>query len=178
MIIGFCGAKQHGKGTAAEGLRRAYGFVELNIADALKQSCSEAFGIPLHLFHDPETKEQPLTILQYVGTDLFRSKWPDIWLNTWVNKARTLGSRIVVTDVRFPNEHAAVQSMGVLMLRVNRPGAPINDTHESERHFANFMVDHELINGSSRADLMYKTAAIAARRFNLQELRHEFFELP
>lgn len=175
MIVAICGAKRHGKGTAASSLVN-HGFVEINFADALKESCAAAFGIPLEVFYDDTRKEAPLadygypnesprSILQYVGTEMFRSKWDGIWVNTWLNKARK-HKRVVCSDLRFPNEYDMLRANGAMIMRVVRPGWESGDTHASEAHAKTFVVDAELINNSSMVNLRYNAVMAVANHFS------------
>jgi len=176
LIVGICGAKQHGKGTIAAALTR-FGFKEINFADALKRACSEAFAIPLDVFYDNARKESPLTefgypnesprsILQHVGTELFRSRWPNIWIDTW--KRMAAGSpRVVVSDMRFPNELEAVRAMKGYVIRVTRPGYGAADAHASEAHYSAFDVDWDVTNEGAPEDLQMKAFIKIANVFHL-----------
>ena len=74
-------------------------------------------------------------ILQYVGTDAFRSIWPDIWVAVYKMCCRRFGdddnALILTPDVRFPNEVKAIQDMGGKVIRLTRTPFP-EDNHESE----------------------------------------------
>lgn len=178
LIVGVCGAKQHGKGTIASALT-TYGFTEINFADALKRACSAAFGIPLEVFYDNDNdrKEKPLdeygypdesprSILQYTGTELFRARWPNIWINTW--KRMALGHpRVVVSDLRFPNELDAVRELNGYIIRVTRPGYGSPDAHASEAHYKDFTVDVDLINDGRPEDLKLRALTKVATVFHL-----------
>lgn len=69
---------------------------------------------------------------------------PHYWVRhvqMWVRTQQRRGAAgLVVTDVRFPNEAAAIQALGGHIVRVHRPGLPglPADTarHESEQHTA------------------------------------------
>lgn len=84
----------------------------------------------------------PRLLLQYIGTDLFRSKInTDIWVNALFadynplytmkeidrsTMARTEVDHLVhptwiISDVRFPNEVEAIKDRGGIVVRINRP---------------------------------------------------------
>lgn len=63
MIISFSGKRRSGKDTAASFLK---GFKRYAFADYLKEGCSEAFQLPLAMFHDDKLKDEafetPITL--------------------------------------------------------------------------------------------------------------------
>lgn len=67
-------------------------------------------------------------ILQTLGTDWGREAVDkDMWTKvaaTKIDRLRKLEFRVVVDDLRFPNEYAALKKRGALMVRVLRPDAP------------------------------------------------------
>jgi len=89
----------------------------------------------------------PRTLLQYIGTELFRNQILDnIWVNSLMSKYRPIGlppeeERVsvgdetvvlhihnpewypnwIITDTRFPNELKAVKNKGGITIRVLRP---------------------------------------------------------
>lgn len=174
-IVALCGAKRHGKGTAARGLIENHDFVQVDFADALRRCCAEAFGIPLEIWYDDTRKESDLaeygypgetvrSLLITVGTDLMRSKWKNIWVNTWRNVAMQ-HQRVVCTDLRFPNELDAVRNLGALVMRVVRPdGPPIDYSQEPEMYQDKFLVDETIINDGTENDLMKRATARANAR--------------
>lgn len=144
-----------------------------DFADALRETVSSAFGIPLSVLYDDAMKEASMeeygypeetvrSLLITVGTDLFRSRWPTIWINTWANKIRA-HPYVVVSDLRFPNELDKVRELGGLVLRVSRPGVPIHKTEITESFFSDFDVDFDLINDGSPTDLQDKVLDAIAK---------------
>lgn len=73
---------------------------------------------------------------------------------------------LVITDVRFANEAAALRQAGAWLVRVHRPGAGAlaADTagHESEGH-TQLQVDDDLDNSGTLADLNTEVAALLQR---------------
>ena len=60
-------------------------------------------------------------VMQILGTNLLREGF-----NSNIHVATTLGSikeneKIIITDVRFPNEAQAIKNKGGILIRVNRP---------------------------------------------------------
>lgn len=151
MILGFSGKKQSGKTTAIEDLKkRLYdSYAVHNFADSLKimvvQTLVPAGMKPANLSSIDwvETNKDTLLpcgmtvrqALQFVGTDVFRTLWPDVWINAWKNRLPAFtGPKAVkwllVADIRFLNEVQAIKDIGGHVIRLTR--APYNDDHASE----------------------------------------------
>lgn len=162
-MIGVTGFKRHGKDTVARWLVDEYGFERIAFADALKDACSAAFGIDRAIFDDDERKELPSEmypdwthrlIMQYVGTDLFRSTWPTIWIDTWRRRVADK-SKVVVTDLRFSNEETAVRLYPHnYIIRVHDPRKPTStDPHPSEVEIGSINADTMILNDSGIGEL-------------------------
>ena len=150
QLIGISGSSGVGKDTVAHYLCGAYEKVYTeHFADPLKKACSEAFGLPLDFFNDPELKEESSPywdvsarmIAQFFGTELFRENiWkllPNDQQNFWVRRLHgkisgslvldgegeyTPGDTVVIPDVRFQNEYDYITSSGGIVIHLTRPG--------------------------------------------------------
>jgi hypothetical protein len=173
-VIGFCGAKFHGKDTAAKVLIDEYGFVPVSFADGLRKTVATALRVNPSWFLDPEKKEEidPRTgksrryWLQWIGTEGFRALWPDVWVTWWENEILDRGySRVVTTDMRFPNEIAALYEffpITATSVRITDPRKPVgDDLHASESHYKNFEVNYDVLNDSDVPRLHQKIRRIA-----------------
>ena len=63
--------------------------------------------------------------MQWLGTEIFRACWPDIWIRHLRQEILNfLGHNgqwpIVVTDVRFRDEAEALKRMGAMLVRIIR----------------------------------------------------------
>lgn len=94
----------------------------------------------------PENKEMnnnPEILRPNTHPEFFDVRYPD-----WI-----------ITDLRFPNEVEAIKkTVGGLTVRVQRPGMPDTDTHESETaldHYNEF--DYIILNNSDITDLINQT---------------------
>jgi hypothetical protein len=132
MIIGFCGALQHGKTTAAMHLVAQYGWTRLRFAGPLKDMM-RALGLE-HEEIEGNLKDQPCTLLggktpryamQTLGTEWGREMiHPDLWSKAWTRQAETVLSfdhNVVCDDVRFPNELEAIHHFGGKVYKIVRP---------------------------------------------------------
>lgn len=101
--------------------------------------------------------------LQRLGTDAVRALDDGFWVRMGMARAaqlRAAGSPAVITDVRFPNEAAAVAEAGGIIVRVSRPGtATSGDLHPSEIAMDNYPADSVLLNDGTLDDLRQDVAA-------------------
>lgn len=127
-----------------------------------------------HSLHEPRS---PRWIMQRWGTDFRRSQRPDYWtriVEQWAWRRIGLGSaRLVITDVRMPNEADLVRSLDGKIVRVHRPDLPAamaTDTaaHESEHHTA-LHADAVICNDGSLAALAEETYRVMRDLFGHQE---------
>jgi hypothetical protein len=145
MIIGFVGFIGSGKDTAADYLVNFHGFRRDSFANTLKDAVSHVFGWDRTLLEGRtkearEWREQvdewwaerlnlphltPRWVLQYWGTEVCRKGFnDDIWIASLENKMRKTTDNIVISDVRFPNEIAAIHNAGGMVVRVKRGADP------------------------------------------------------
>jgi hypothetical protein len=161
-IIGLCGKATVGKDTVADYLVREHGFEKAAFAAPLKDVAAQLFGWPRAALDDAEAKQRvdafwglsPRTALQRLGTDCIREQFgADFWIKTLERRYLQRGEadssplRLVVADVRFPNEADAIKRWGGALWRLEGPsrgrdGALLsgdNAAHASETaldHFA------------------------------------------
>ena len=69
-------------------------------------------------------------ILQLWGTEYRRRQDPDYWVKRLEEKLQGL-KKVVIDDVRFPNEVEMIHRLGGRVIRIDRPG-PDESTHASE----------------------------------------------
>jgi hypothetical protein len=158
MIIGLTGKKAAGKNLAADIIQAEIpATVVAAFADPLREVCKTIFGLEDDDMHDRERKEatlnrypfeSPRQILQKVGTDCIRTHYPEAWVEALKHQIRACAD-VVVSDVRFENEVAAIKSMGGFILRVVRPGLNSSDAHISETIMDGLQADAEVINDGS-----------------------------
>ena len=138
--IGICGYAGSGKTTFAEMVRsnllhdHGHRAAHLNFADALKEV---AYTITGQYAVTEEDKSRYLNewgmtmryFLQWLGTDVLRSKNPDVWVRAWEIKSYHTGCPVVLcSDVRFPNEVEVFDSV----YRIKRHAVFAQADHPSE----------------------------------------------
>jgi len=114
-------------------------------------------------------ERSPRWALQRWG-EFRRRQDPDWWVKhvqVWLQlRARENHPGMVVTDVRFPNEAAALRAAGGHLVRVHRPGAgalaPDTASHESEGHTA-LQADAEIHNDGDLQHLQAEVWRVVQR---------------
>jgi hypothetical protein len=161
-LVGVTGYARHGKDTVGKRFEEQ-GFVRFAFADALK-----SMALALDPFIDPHGDErlseavqdigweraktfpEVRRFLQVLGTEGVRDHLGD---DSWVRAleksvAKAGAQRVVVTDVRFPNEAAWIHSRGgklIRVVRLNPDGSEfdngVSKEHASEKYVADLPAD-------------------------------------
>ena len=165
LIALYSDAPQSGKTTTAEYLNRCHWYAIRPFAGPLKRiAAAFAHELGIDSRYITTTKDNPIPdwngltgrhILQTLGTDWGRTHISsDVWLRAW---QRSLGNapRIVVDDIRFPNEAELVRNLGGVVWHVRRAtGAAIEATnHTSEGALAGAAFDATLDNSTTKQAL-------------------------
>lgn len=160
VILGITGFKDSGKDTTGNILVDNYDFEKFSFADSLKDVLSAIFGWDRDLLEgntkeSREWREQidhwwakelgipeftPRFAMQNIGTNVLREKFHDkIWISSLKNKIiNSKSNKIVVTDIRFPNEAKLIRDLDGKLVSVSRGKKP--DWY-SIAHIANLGVD-------------------------------------
>jgi hypothetical protein len=151
QIIAFAGRKQSGKTTCSEfvanvfegnglGVTRIY-----NFADPLKRDiCMNILGLSHEQCYGTDIQKNELVncywdgkqltareVMQFVGTDVFRSMQNNVWADATIKKISLDNTNLaIIADCRFPNEVDVVKRAGGVVIKLNRN--PFNSTHSSE----------------------------------------------
>jgi len=177
MIVGLVGGAGTGKSTIANYLVSAQSYREDSFAKTLKDAVSAVFSWDRAMLEGatPESRawrEQtdawwaarlniphfsPRFALQHIGTELFRNSLSeDVWIASFQRRLQASpGARIVVSDVRFANEAAAIRDAGGILIKVIRPGT-VSGNHATETQWTEIQTDHVIINDGTLSDLIDK----------------------
>lgn len=194
MIIGLNGRMRAGKDTVAQILMANFENVErVAFADKLKDSAAAALRLTREELEDlklhgrlniqwsverevegrkkkvKDVREREISgreYLQYYGTEAHREVFgDDFWIEQALDRTQTTEDGIlVVTDMRFPNELAAVQERGGVTVKVLRPEADSQPIlHASEQILDDSGFDFFLNNDGSLETLTERVLSLAKR---------------
>lgn len=170
-MIGKAGS---GKDTVGDYICEKYDFVKMALADPLKAAVKEMFVLSDRTVYDRVEREKPIPdfpewsarkLFQFIGTNLMRKQFDDaLWAKLLNKRIRdTHHSRIIVTDVRFPNEldylYALAPENGysVSFIKTMRNGCVGHNiglaNHESEQYDLN--ADYTIDNNTT-FEVLYK----------------------
>ena len=182
LLIGLVShAPGSGKSTIADHLVEGHGFIVLPFAGPLKRICLEVLASAglsednarRYTYHDKEAVIPELGVTarylqQTLGTDWGRRLInPNLWIDAWAHQCRTICSaidtppaRIVVDDVRFPNEADCVTALGGQLWEIRRPG------HNPRRSLPRWVPDRtlNLLPRSLRSRLHVSEGQLVGRR--------------
>jgi hypothetical protein len=166
-IIGISGKARSGKDSLATYFVRNHGFRRIGMADPIKRAVCAMFRDPT--MFDDSRKEKALAYLpevsprmlaQTLGTEWGRNTVSgNLWVALMLREAALLkAERVVVPDVRFENEAAAIRDRGGCIIHIERPGVDgAVRAHSSEDGIAFEPGDFRILNEFS-LDALYGMA--------------------
>src|SRR5690606_31462169 len=98
-----------------------YGYTKLAFADEVKHLAADMVNLvrakanlaPIGIDEVNANKALYRPLLQWLGTDLVRETIdPNFWVNRLCDRFTAIDGPVVVDDMRFPNEAAALRSLG------------------------------------------------------------------
>ena len=164
IIIGLAGHAGAGKDTAARYLVSRYGFVQSSFAAPIRDMAAvmlEQVGYSdAHLRHRvfkerviEELGISPRGLMQALGTEVGRALNLDIWVRHLEcrlglqRNGAPVHDRIVISDVRFPNETYWVRAKGGKVVRLSRPqNQGQARAHVSETALAGLTPEYDVLN--------------------------------
>ena len=185
LLFGLTGPPGCGKDAMAQRLVEAHQFHRVAFADEIReallvldpcvQGCDRLSEIVADHGWEQAKKRWPEVrrLLQVLGTELGRDlHGTDCWVDMVFTKVDALSpdDRVVLSDVRFPNEAEAVRSRGGTVIRINRgirPPEVVMD-HASERESAALKADHILPNLDSLDQFHGRIDRLVYRRLALR----------
>ena len=164
MIIGLSGYARSGKDSTAELLCLNYGYTRLSFADPIRHALMvlnpkldsitrlaeyvDDYGWDMAK-QNPEVRR----LMQVFGTEVGRTMFgEDVWVKLALRDLSP-NSKVVISDVRYPNEARAIKSLGGSLWRINRHNHSAVNGHKSEHAMDNFTFNHVIYNDGTLDDL-------------------------
>jgi hypothetical protein len=184
MIIGLSGFGRAGKNTVADYLSENFGYKQISFADPIKKALYALNPIVLDGLEDSSVKElvdvygweqakensEVRRLLQVFGTEVGREMFGQyVWIEKALGNAEPF-DRIVIPDVRFPDEALAIKNLFGEVWRINR-GTPING-HISENALNDWAFDAYFDNNGTIDDLTGQAGAYLHLYFD-ERNRHD-----
>jgi len=165
---------QSGKSTTANILIEKYGYEVVKFAEPLKRMLASLYPYMGKGFDEIDdmieggAKEEPIEgfgaltprrMMQTLGTEWGRNTLQDdFWVRIAIRRIAALtmkGHKVVVDDLRFPNELAALASIPgrVETWHIHRPHLLVKPTHASEGQLEKAVFDRHIYNLGSQKDL-------------------------
>jgi len=176
LLIGITGWKKHGKNTIADHLVKKYNYKKLHAVETLLNCFMELFTLdedqvkgdrkdnkddfwgfvprdPLNVLGTDFLREQGELLIPGIGDKLLVKAIERKILKIWEKNPKT---RIVLTNIRFPNEVDLIKKYNGLMIKVKRnlPDDEFCVVHKSDLYIDQLSVDHDLENYSTTSDLL------------------------
>jgi len=171
FLIGLAGRAGSGKNTVAKMIQRACPSrggrtrtLTLAFADPIKAMLSTGLAGLANAELTLDNKERPIPalgkspreLLQTLGTEWGRGMvHPDLWVKIAMERVDhyRFHNPIIITDVRYQNEAAAIRQRGGQIWHINRPDARAVNPHSSERQELLMPGDININNNGSLDDL-------------------------
>ncbi len=169
-IIGLSGVARAGKDTVGEILENLYGYKTKSFSDTLNKALIalnprvdvkvpdlrvSRYADVIEEYGYEHAKEYPeiRTLLQRMGTEVGRDiLGPNIWVEALFNDVGAW-DKVAITNVRFPNEYAAVKEYGGVVWRVDRPGFEAANGHVSDTALDDYDFDATIYNNGTQRQL-------------------------
>jgi hypothetical protein len=178
QFIGLHGFPGTGKDAVAK-ILADYGYTRVAFADKLREALYvlnpvivfDEYGYELRVqdlvdnlgWDDAKRQyEEIRRMLQVIGTEVGREM---IDQNVWVDaafKGLDKDKKYVFTDLRFENEHHAIDSRLGMLVKIERPGVGAVNDHKSEKPLPDKWFDVRLVNDGTLEDLHTKVRDILA----------------
>ena len=191
MIIAISGKKRSGKDTIAEFLVKKYNFTRYAFADPIKSGCKELMGFTdEQLWGDKKEVTDkhwgvtPRKVLQVLGTEVFQQVmprfipelrkignyfWPHRFLLWYKQNKDGLGQRVVIPDLRFPQELSFLRKLGtevpIFVIKILRDTGKKRDVHASELGVDQINNVDAMIENNSTISSLYKKVDMKVKNF-------------
>ena len=180
LVVGLAGRARSGKDTIGNMLVERYGFRRLAFADNVKRATlaldpkitntSRVSDVLDDMGGWEQAKMVPEVrrLLQLMGTEAGREiHGPNLWVDAIRPELCSSVQPAVITDVRFPNEAAAIKQMGGVVVRLSRKegGLIVGDnSHASEALVDGLDVDLDVSNDGTPGEAVERITDFVALR--------------
>lgn len=162
QVVGISGYARSGKDTVAARLVE-HGYIRGSFADAIREALyrlnpmigEESLQSKVDRLGWDTTKAIPEVreLLQRLGTEVGRDMFGDnIWIDYLLDSLPD-GSKVVIPDVRYPNEADAITALGGQVWRIIRPGVTAVNSHVSDSAMDDYRFITRLHNDTTIDDL-------------------------
>jgi hypothetical protein len=161
-VIGIAGYARSGKDTIADYLVKENGYEKISFSTPMKEAMyrlnpritvnevvNTALRVGVDVYDWEGLKERSPDIrglLQRFGTEVGREMFgEDFWVDYALNSIVD-GTKVVIADVRYPNEANAIKVLGGKVFRVERDGVGPANGHASENALEGYEFDGTIHN--------------------------------
>ena len=174
----FSGLMRSGKDTCGEYIIRKHGGVIKKFAQPLYDImyyAQDRCGLP---------REKWREFLQIMGTEVFRAKDPNVWVNLLIKEVQEMSpnTNVIVTDARFNNEFEALKKAGFFLVKLIRAetarAAEEQVSEEVAKHASEIdMLSYEgfdcvLVNCGTLEDLYHSVDHLIETQFREEDSCH------
>jgi len=178
IVIGLGHRSGVGKDVAAGALADAYNARIVSFGDAIYDVVEDLvpfLDAPLRhaiqeqgLMHAKRSDHRIVDLMVSVANIMRSRLGPDVWLEPVIDRIVLEEGNYIIPDVRYPNEALAIRNLGGLLVRIDRPDAPILHTAADDALEEFTLWDAVVVNDGSIADLRQRvvdaTADLVKRR--------------
>lgn len=174
IIIGLGHRSGVGKDTAAGALAEAYDARIVSFGDAIYNVVSDLvpfLDAPLReaieqygVMHAKRAYRSVVDLLVAVAATMRTRLGPDVWLEPVISRIVLEGGNYIISDVRYLNEALAIRNLGGLLVRIDRPDAPVLHTMADDALEEFTLWDAVVVNDGSIADLRRRVVEATADR--------------
>lgn len=115
--------------------------------------------IPFSTYHE-SGKMKVREVLQYVGTEIFRKMYPDIWIDSCLREIKKDNFKIaLIDDVRYDNETKKLKNENAKIIGLKRNYSNKADRHSSEKvtlKGCDFLIDNRKFSIEEQNEELYK----------------------
>jgi hypothetical protein len=190
ILVGIHGKAGSGKDTIGNILAGQFDFAIRSFAEPIKRTLAAFLDVPVSKMDDREWREKPLDDLYYGKTprelmQTFGTEWgrnhigQDIWIRLCLDDPYPHESngrdvaRVAITDVRFPNEAAAIRARGGHIIHIYREKTDASTTfiqHTSEQGLPCAADDFSILNNGTIFQLERAVAQLVSWILKCQQV--------